>query len=393
MFIIQIIRYLFGYINFRAFGGFSDRFLNLCTRDGIPLWNIKNIKGNISASTTIDGYLSIRHPARKSGMKVMALEKKGLIFFFKRNKIRVGILAGAVVCICITIILSQFIWSVSLVGNAELEDDYLLSIFENHGVKVGATISSLEDNDVAQIVVSEVEELSWAAVNRKGTAVVIEVREKTIAPEMYDDKTSTNLVAGEDGVVLSVDVLYGIEEVKPGSAVTKGDLLISGVITHADGTENTIHADGYVKALVKRKESFSGNDFSVFGQTKEKTRKSIFFFGLKIPFSTSVPEGFFTEHKSFLESEKTLLPLGIITEYGAEFSSEPMAIDEETADMLALWGSAYYVKELLDYSEVRKSNVTKEKTKSGTEFVFYGECEQEIGVLKEIYVEKNDDNT
>jgi len=81
MLIIELIRYLFGYINFRAYGGFADRFINLCTKDEIPLWNIRNINGNITASTTIEGYLSIRHAARKSGMRLRVTEKKGLIFF------------------------------------------------------------------------------------------------------------------------------------------------------------------------------------------------------------------------------------------------------------------------------------------------------------------------
>ncbi len=391
--IIKIIRYIFGYINFRAFGGFDHRFLNLCTRDGIPLWNIKNVKGNISASTTIDGYLHIRNAARKSGMKVMAIEKKGLIFFLKQYKIRVGIFIGAVVCVLITIILSQFVWSVTLYGNIDIEDDALLSVFEENGVYVGMPIKNLEDNDIAQRVVSEMENLSWAAVNRKGTAVVIEVREKTIAPEIYDDKTPTNLVAGEDGVIISTDVLYGQEEVKIGSAVTKGDLLISGVITHKDGTEVTVHADGYVKALVKRKSTFNTDDLSCFKQTKEKTRYSIFFFGLKIPLGTKVFDNFYTEHKSFIESEKILLPLGIITEYGAEFSTEKADISTDTAEKLALLHGAEYVKELLDYSIVKKSSVTKLSDDNTVKFQVYCECEQEIGVLQEIYVEKSNDNT
>ena len=392
MIIIQILRYIFGYINFRAFGGFSDRFLNLCTRYGIPLWNIKNIKGNISASTTINGYISIRKAVKKSGMKTVVLEKKGLIFFLKKNKIRVGILIGAVIFVCITSFLSQFVWSVSLVGNVELEEDYLLSVFEEYGIKVGMPISELDEKDIAQNVVSDIEKLSWAAVNRKGTSVVIEVRENVVAPQMYENDTPTNLVAGEDGLILSIDVLYGNEEVKPGSAVTKGDLLVSGIITHANGKESFIHADGYVKALVKRNMSYNGNSFSVYSQLSEKKRKKLFFFGIEIPLGFYVGESFYTEHKSFIENEKTLLPLGIITEYSAEFSEEIMSTDEVTRDMLALWDNACYVKELLDYNEIRSSSVTKKSTQSGNEFSFYGECEQEIGVLQEIYVEKNGDN-
>ena len=392
MLIINLVRYILGYINFRAFGGFSDRFLNLCTRDGIPLWNIKNIKGNITASTTINGYLSIRKAAKKSGMQLMVVERKGLIFFLKRNKIRLGLLIGVVIFACVIYTLSRFVWSVSLVGNVDLQEDYLLSAFENYGVKVGATISSIDDNDIAQKVVSDIPELSWAAINRKGNVVVIEVREKTPAPEKYDNSVPTNLIAGENGLILSIDVLYGNEEIKPGSAVTKGDLLISGVITYADGKEKLIHADGYVKALVNRKETFNGNDFSVYNLILEKTRKKLFFFGLEIPLGASVGDGFYCKHKSFMKSEKILLPLGIITEYNAEFSGDKITLDKEVKNKLALWDNAFYVKELLDFSDVKKSSIVIKESESGDEFVFSADCEQEIGVLQEIYVKKGGDN-
>lgn len=391
MIIVRLLRYILGYINFRAYGGFADRFINLCTSAGIPLWNIKNTDGRISASTTAAGYLAIRGPAKKSGMRVKALEKKGLKFFLRRNKKRVGILAGAVVFAVIIFILSQFIWSVSVVGNTTLEDDYLLSSFEKYGVKVGAKISSLDLKSAAQSAVKEIEKLSWATVNRKGTVLVIEVRERTEAPQMYDSSRPTNLVAAEDGVILSVDILYGNAEVKPGSAVVKGDLLISGIMNHGDGRESLIHADGHVKALTKKKNTFSSSDFSVFGQVSEKTRKSLFFFGIKIPLGTKPPETLFTEHKSFIENGEMLLPLGIITQYGAEYSSDPITFSESMQKKLALFSEAVYVKELLEYTEIRSSSMTEKDGEFGKEYEFYAECEQEIGTLQEIYVEKTDD--
>ena len=392
MLIVNLVRYILGYINFRAFGGFTDRFLNLCTRDGIPLWNIKNIKGNITASTTINGYLAIRKAAKKSGMQVMVVERKGLVFSLKRNKMRIGLLIGAVVFMSVIYTLSQFVWSVSLVGNVDLQEDYLLSAFERYGVKVGATISSIDTDDVAQKVVNEITELSWAAINRKGNVVVIEVREKTPAPEKYDNSVPTNLIADENGVILTIDVLYGNEEIKPGSAVSKGDLLVSGVVTYADGREKLVHADGYVKALVNRNETFNGNDFSLHNLISEKTRKKLFVFGVEIPLGSKVGDGFYCKHKSFMKSEKILLPLGIITEYNAEFSSDNFTVNNETRDMLALWDNAFYVKELLDFSVVKNSSIHMQESESGNEFAFSADCEQEIGILQEIYVKNDDDN-
>ncbi len=391
MLIIEFIRYLFGYINFKGWGGFADRFINLCTKEEIPLWNIRNINGNISASTTIEGYLNIRSAARKSGMRLRVTEKKGLLFFIKRNKKRTGLFLGFLLSALIIIVLSQFVWSVSLVGNVTLEGDYLLETFEKYGVCVGSRISSVDTELAVQNAMKEIEKLSWAAVNLKGSVMVIEVREKTDAPEIYDSHTPTNLVAGEDGVILSVDVLYGNEEVKPGSAVLKGDLLISGLITHPDGSESVIHADGYVKALVKKNKTFSYKDFKLYAQACEKTRTKLFFFGLGIPLGAKVPEENFTEHKSFLKNDEMLLPLGIITEYGAEFEKETFTPNEEMQNKLALFSNALYVKTLLETSHISTSSLSEKTDEFGKNYEFYAECEQEIGTLQEIYVEKTND--
>lgn len=391
MLIIEFIRYLFGYINFKACGGFADRFINLCTKDEIPLWNIRNINGTITASTTIEGYLNIRSAARKSGMRLRVTEKKGLKFFVKRHKVRTGLFLGFLVSVVIITVLSQFVWSVSLVGNVTLDDDYLLEAFEKYGVCVGSRISAVDTELATQSVMSEIQKLSWASVNLKGSVMVIEVREKTDAPQIYDDKTPTNLVACEDGVILSVDVLYGNEEVKPGSAVLKGDLLISGLISHPDGSESVIHADGYVKALVKKTQAFSYADFSLYSQVAEKTRKKLFFFGLKIPLGAKVPEETFTEHKSFLKNDEMLLPLGIITEYGASFSEEKLTPDESLSNKLSLLSNAIYVKNLLDSSHIVNCHLSEYEGEFGKNYEFYAECEQEIGTLQEIYVEKTND--
>lgn len=389
--IIQLLRYLLGYINFKAFGGFADRFVNLCTKEGIPLWNVRNINGNITANTTVDGYLAIRSPARKSGMRVSSISKVGLKYFLRKHKTRVGVALGFVVSLAIMVTLTQFVWSVSVVGNTTLDEDFILSAFEKYGVSVGKPISSIDGDEVVGLVMSDIEKLSWASVNKKGSVVVIEVREKTKAPKIYDASKPTNVIATEDGVILSIDVLYGNEEVRPGSAVTKGDLLISGVVVHKDGSENPIHADGYVKALVKKKEKFSYNDFSLYQIKNEKIRKLIFFFGVKFPLGVKVNDDYFTEHKSFVESDKNLLPLGIITQYGAEFSAEQLVPNTAVQEKIALFSNAVYVRELLEYSDIKTSQIRKNESENAIQYEFFAECEQEIGALQEIYVEKTND--
>ncbi len=389
--IIELIRYLFGYIKFRASGGFADRFINLCTGGGIPLWNIQNIGGEITACTTIQGYLSIRHVAKKSGMRVRAVAKKGIIFILKKNKLRAGLLAGVAASVVIIAVLSQFAWSVSVVGNTSLDEDFLLEAFAQYGVCVGSKISKIDTEKATLGVMAEVEKLSWASVNIKGSVLIIEVRECTDIPELYDASTPTNLVASDDGVILSLDILNGVEEVKVGSAVLKGDLLISGFITRADGSELLVHADGYVKALVQKREIFSSNDFEVRALKNEYLRSKIFFFGAEIPLGKKVEGEVFNTHKSFLKNDEMLLPMGIITEYSASFDTEKASKDDSFSNKLAILSQGIFVKDLLDNSSVQKSSLSVSISEFGKNYEFYAECEQEIGTLQEIYVEKTDD--
>ena len=100
----------------------------------------------------------------------------------------------------------------------------------------------------------------------------------------------------------------------------------------------------------------------------------------------SVGESFYTEHKSFVETENVLLPLGIITEYGADFSDNANETDQEIKEKLALFDNACYVNEMLDFCIIKDSRVTLNENS----VTFYGDCEREIGKLQEIYV-KNDD--
>ncbi|MBQ4039562.1 MAG: sporulation protein YqfD, partial [Oscillospiraceae bacterium] len=73
--LFKILHFLRGYVRLKAHGGFPERFLNLCTNRGIPLWEVESRDGIMFANTTPDGYRKIRAPAKKSGMKVRISKK------------------------------------------------------------------------------------------------------------------------------------------------------------------------------------------------------------------------------------------------------------------------------------------------------------------------------
>lgn len=386
--IIKFLKYIIGFVTFRSGGGFCERFINLCEDENIPLWNIENKKGEITASTSVVGYKKIRKISKSSGMKTRIYKKSGLRFWISQNKMRSGLAVGAIAFMLILITLSQFAWRIEVVGNSEIEDEAILSAFEEYGVKTGAKISNLDLSQITEQAVKKLPDISWASVNKKGSMLCIEVREKRKIPLLYDDSVPTNVVASEDGLILSSDVLQGTEEIKVGSAVRRGDLLISGIVVHRDGSEELLHADGYVRAETKDNFTFSRKDLTVYPLIKMKKRSSIFFFGIVIPLGRS-PEGeIVTENTSYLQSGDAVLPVGVIKRAGLKFSENTAAADE-MQNLICLFKCAEHINNLTVNAEVKSSKITVTKSEADYSCAVYSTCEKNIAELKEIYIEKN----
>lgn len=386
--IIKFLKYIIGFVRFSASGGFSEMFINLCKTENIPLWNIKNSSGEITASTSVSGYKQLRSISKKSGMKMHILKKCGLRFWLAKNKVRSGLAVGVTAFVLILITLSQFAWRIEVVGNTEIEDTEILSVFEGYGVKTGAKISDLDLKTITEKVLKDMPELSWAKVNKKGSMLCIEIREKRKIPEFYDDSVSTNVVASEDGLVLSCDVLRGTEEIKVGSAVRKGDLLISGIVTHRDGSEETLHADGIVRAETKDNFSVSRQNFNVYTLKDYKKRYEIFFFGFVIPIGINPTGEIISENASYLQSGDAVLPVGLIKTTGLTFAESP-AENSQMQNLICLFKCAEHIYELTDNAEVKSSKITVNQSETHFSCGVYSTCEKNIAELKEIYIEKN----
>lgn len=386
--IIKFLKYIIGFVKFSASGGFSEMFINLCKAENIPLWNIKNSNGEITAQISVGGYKLLRDIAKKSGMKIHIIKKCGLRFWLAKNKVRSGLAVGVTAFILILITLSQFAWRIEVVGNLEIEDTEILSAFEGYGVKTGAKISDLDLKTITEKVLKDIPELSWAKVNKKGSMLCIEIREKRKIPEFYDASVPTNVVASEDGLVLACDVLRGTEEIKVGSAVRRGDLLISGIVVHRDGSEEMLHADGIVRAETKDNFSISRQNFNVYTLEDYKKRYELFFFGFVIPIGINPTGDLISENASYLQSGEAVLPVGLIKTTGLSFSENPTE-NSEMQNLICLFKCAEHIYKLTDSAEVKNSKITVNQNETDYSCGVYSTCEKNIAELKEIYIEKN----
>ena len=320
---VNILRFIKGYVVFTGIGGFTERFINLCSLSGILIWDVSFSEGKLSAKCRSSDYRKLRSISRKSGVKISFQSRHGIFSELQKRNQRKGLLVGALFFVIYFAFMSNFIWSI----NAENTDAYpkedLLTAAEKEGLKIG-TYKPLFDETAAanRIAQSNTDKLSWAAINIKGSRAVIEVREQKKSIKETVASPPCNIVSDSDGVIISAEVFSGIGNVTSGIAVQKGDLLISGALLNEDFSVSFIEAKGRITA--ERTKNFSMKfrknvNVSTFVDTEKYVILNLFGLDFKVKGVFKKDKQSFTESDILSYNEVTLpLKYTVKTIYSTE---------------------------------------------------------------------------
>ena len=354
---VGLIRLLLGYADFEAQGGFTDRFINLCTQRGVCLWNIKREGDTLKASVAASDYRHLRFPARRSGMKVRLRAKRGLPFFLKKHRGRVGLLAGAVLLVAFLMLMTLPVWDIEVTGNSTVPDEKILEVFEEQGVSIGILRRSIDIEKTERTALKSLPELSWLSLNILGSTAVIEVRETEEGPPMLDITSPCNIVALKDGVIKRAQADIGECVVAEGNPVLAGDLLISGVTANLDGSETLRHAKGTVLAQTVNVIEIPAPPQEVTRVYDCSAKYYLYFLGMRIPLSFARGEEVYTG-KAFLEGGGQVMPLGIGWKTLYKYETVPATFSDEEKELLALYGLIKSERELTDAAEITAAERT-----------------------------------
>lgn len=366
MLLVRFLRFLTGYVIFGGSGGFPERFFNLCSANGITVWDAKVTNGCLTAKTDIRGYKRIRLCARRSGMRIRIKEKRGMPFLLKPYKKRKGLLAGIAASAVLLVFLNSAVWTVSVDGNEKYTDGQILKIAEDYGIYAGARKKDIDIKQIREDIKTSVPGLSWFSVNMDGCHISLEVSELKGENEIYDRTTPCNIVSQDDGEVIKLDAYEGTPEVSPGSAVTKGDLLISGVTEKADGSAEFVHARG--EAIVRMNITSSAEiktSLPVLRITGNEKIHKLIIFSCEIPLGfkkSSLPVREETYH---LKYNGLSLPAGMKIQYYRKEASEKISLSQSEASVLCGYTLFANEKQLMENSETLEKTVTVSASEDG----------------------------
>jgi similar to stage IV sporulation protein len=103
---------------------------------------------------------------------------------------------------------------------------------------------------------SEFYQYEWIGIRKQGSVLYLDIKKLT-NPPVIEDKQPGSYYASADGIVKRYHIEKGVVVVQEEQYVKKGELLISGLITHLGNQVESVHADGYVIGEVLRYRDFT----------------------------------------------------------------------------------------------------------------------------------------
>ncbi|NLB88144.1 MAG: sporulation protein YqfD, partial [Syntrophomonadaceae bacterium] len=202
--------------------------INMALARGIYFWGVKKVEYYIQFKVSSNGLEALKNIAAESGHEVEVVSEEGLPFLKNIVKRRLGFLTGALIFILALYFMSSFIWFVEVTGNNNVTTNQIIITAAKYGVYKGAAKWNFSRSEVEEAMLRDLSSLSYVKVDIKGVKANIEVVEKVLPSEEITGPC--HIVASKDGIIEDILILEGQANVKKGDVVSKGDILISGIV-------------------------------------------------------------------------------------------------------------------------------------------------------------------
>lgn len=234
----QWIEFLYGRVTVKVYGRGIERFLNVLTRNGLHIWNVKRHgTETVTFKMRLQDAKKIRHFVRKSECAISFLQRSGVPFLIKRLLKNSGFLAGAAVFLLIILFLSNVIWGIEIKGAKPATEYQIRKELDKMGVKIGKVQFFVDNVEAIQRkLTNNISALTWVGVELRGTTYHFQVVEKT-EPKKPELLSPRNLVAKKKATIVRMDIDEGQQVVAKNDHVQKGQLLVSGEIGQEGKTE------------------------------------------------------------------------------------------------------------------------------------------------------------
>lgn len=250
---MSIKAFLLGYAIISGERKDLERVINICSENAIHFSKIELKEDSFTFCVALAHRKRLFKLSLNAKIELRLISLKGLPSLLWRHRRRAGVPIGIALALALFIFFSGRVWDIRIDGAAKVSERSILKLLEDCGLCVGSKLDDIDCDVLANKALILSDEISWMSVNLNKNVAYVEIRELDVIPEGEGEPLYSNVVAARDGIIVSLENISGKPSVKIGDAVSKGQLLISGISGEEGKPLRIMQAKGEVFAAVDEK--------------------------------------------------------------------------------------------------------------------------------------------
>jgi len=276
-----IVNFFAGHVRLEVTTAYPERFMNLCAQNDISFWNLERVDTvTVQVTMTFWNYRKLRPLLGNLSAEVKQVRRSGVPVFLRRVRRRYVLLAGLIVTLAATWVMSLYIWDIRVEGNEAVPAAVILGALAEAGVGIGSFGPEINPESLRHRILPQLDDVAWFTVNVNGSRATVIVRERVHAPEMFSEGVATAVYATRSGVIDQMIIWEGLPLVEVGDTVVMGQDLVSGQVDSLTMGTRFVRADAEIFARTWYEVSMSiPLAYVEKAFCGEVSTKSIIFFG------------------------------------------------------------------------------------------------------------------
>lgn len=286
---------------------------------------------------------------KKADTRFHIKEKKGRPFIVNNLWRKKSSMAGFFSFFVILFLCSMFVWDIRIEGQETHTDKELMAYLGTINVKEGMKTGDVDGNEIERLMRKKFADIGWVSAQLDGSVLTIHLVEVHPETEIKKYDKPRHIIAQSDGKIVSIITRYGTPLVKKGDMVSKGAILVSGVVDIKGDDESIISryavmadADIMLEKTYNYKDSFplsyekkttTGNKKNVYGIGLYQ--KYFYFTAPSLPFSKNNQEGYYSFNRENELSHTFFLPVSFIKKEYLEYEVKNAVYTENEAKNIA----------------------------------------------------------
>ena len=335
--------YISGYLRINIEGYYIERFINICRKENIPVWNIKKEKEiRLAFNIKIKDFKKICKIAKTTKCKLKIKKKKGFPFILNRYRKRKIFAIFLILVIILIGMSSNYVWNIEVIEENGNNLENIMQNLNQSGLGVGKRKSEINTKEVINKVRLERNDVAWMGIELKGTNAIVKVVKSDEKPDIIDENEYCSIVADKAGIITKISAQDGTANVKVGDTINGGETLINGWVEGKYTGIRYVHAKGEIQAKVwYTKHKFIEYNTTEKRETGNQEEKyAIKFNNFKINLGKGVSkfeiyDTIETENKFKIFSD-FYLPISIVKTTNKEIENVQKKYNKEEAKMLGI---------------------------------------------------------